>query len=1788
MASSLNIQEVLLTNTFDEFRLRTNTVIEELNKFGTGSATVIVGSLETSTGLGEDGHLTVNGDLLVTGNATIEGNLTFGNAETDTISFVADIASNVLPDTPYNFSLGSATKQWQDLYLSGTANINIVSATSATVTNDFTVDTTTFHVDSTTNRVGILTTTPDVTLDIGDATDAMHIPVGTTAERPGVAAAGYFRYNTSLNQFEGYSNNVWGAIGGGGTNTFTTDIFTGDNVTTDFVLSQATEFDTNLMVFIDGVYQTPNAYDISTTLGITTLAFSAPPATGRTIVAYVVAAGVSGNNLNQNSFTGDGATVTFTLSIPPVNKNNTQVFIDGVYQQKDAYSVSGYDLTFTDPPPDQTTIEIMTFTQTEVNVPVDGTIESIHLSGDLVTPGALDVTTDLTVTGTTTLNGNLVIGDANTDTITISSEFSSSLIPSQDITYDLGASGKAWRDLYLAGSTIYIGGGKLEYNDTSNQFELKNASDTIVPVSLNANSTTDLSEGTNLYYTTARVLSDGTSIVPGGSLGGTVGDVTLQYRADGNYSGTPAQGSFFFDALNSRLKVYTGSSFIDAVPVSGGGGGATTNANATFSKYLYTISSETNVVTGASDEVVGYTQLYIGKDFEIVTEGTTDFIAFGATTGTVGETFTVDSDGTSAIADLVLGKEYKIVTAGDTDFTAIGAADNNVDTVFTFNGVTTQSATTGTVIAEGNGTANPVLVYVVDDATSVEVYVNGIKQYEGATNDYVATTGSSVNFTYNLPVDALVDVQVYELLTNDAYYIKTETYSQAEVNTQISNALTIYDDQTASDARYVNIDGDTMTGNLDVTGTVTADGANIDGAVTTGDLTIDNDDTPTLNFKKAASADILGTINVSTDAGSGGKMVFQTKRNGDTALDRMTIDDDGNVGIGTDSPSRLLTLSGTGATLLSLVSTDDDNCQLLFGDSASDTVGKILYRHSDDSMAFETNASEAMRIDSAGNVSIGTDSPSTTLTVAGTGDAETGVTATHSRSGVGYTLLLNNTNNGANKGSGIKWQGGGFDTAAIIGRSDATAASADAPGYLTFHTSTDGSEDLAERLRIDSAGRVGIGVSSSVGAPLHMRTGGATNLWLDSSATSDQTNRLVSLHSSGGAYSTLAIDAGTHLFRTGTTEVMRIDSSGQLGVGASSPTSSAHVFETGGDFVSDVLTIESYRPDVGQFSGSSIVFRNSDTNSAGQARIKVGSSNSTDIGLNNESTQSFIFEVGVANTTPTSNISVDGNNIITVVHTAFPNGDILVNDKVSIASGGFQGSWTVESVSSSTQFTASSTTGFDYTSVPTDTSGAVASSTSPFNAMIVRGDGNVGINKINPETLLQIGNGIDRLHGDEHQIVHSSFDLFTNWQSDTAGKGAMLTFSDYYFDGGGPQRTTRAGIKGVTRYAGNDASGALTFYTNESASDSLFPRMTIDETGKVGIRSNTSGYGATWLHVDGDATDNTIGTTEVLRVARPITNAVSFDQYAAFKIGRHSTAGGSFQSFTRLDIDLRDDTSTPNSDTNVMTLLNNGRVGIGNNSPDSRLVVQSPDNTLATDVFKITSQNAAAGLKFGFQRIEQIGPTNPITFNTGGSEAMQIDSSGRVGIGSSPTAQLEIYGVGGSGWSGGARNTLYLKNANSTSNQSNFILFGSEGTGSSCFIGNDITADGTTINQLNVEAGGSGGVFLASGATSWTAVSDERLKTDLETIQNAAAKVSSLRAVTGRYKTDDIDKRRAFLIAQDVQQVLPEAITVGSDEDQTLGLSYADTVPLLVAAIQEQQEQIEQLKAEVAALKGSN
>jgi len=71
--------------------------------------------------------------------------------------------------------------------------------------------------------------------------------------------------------------------------------------------------------------------------------------------------------LKVNNFTGDGTTVAFTMSTAPNNENSTQVYIDGVYQQKDTYTTVGAVLTFSEAPPTSAGIEVMIISSFEVS-----------------------------------------------------------------------------------------------------------------------------------------------------------------------------------------------------------------------------------------------------------------------------------------------------------------------------------------------------------------------------------------------------------------------------------------------------------------------------------------------------------------------------------------------------------------------------------------------------------------------------------------------------------------------------------------------------------------------------------------------------------------------------------------------------------------------------------------------------------------------------------------------------------------------------------------------------------------------------------------------------------------------------------------------------------------------------------------------------------------------------------------------------------------------------------------------------------------------------------------------------------------------------------------------------------------------------------------------------------------------------------------------------------------------------------------------------------------------------
>jgi hypothetical protein len=95
-----------------------------------------------------------------------------------------------------------------------------------------------------------------------------------------------------------------------------------------------------------------------------------------------------------------------------------------------------------------------------------------------------------------------------------------------------------------------------------------------------------------------------------------------------------------------------------------------------------------------------------------------------------------------------------------------------------------------------------------------------------------------------------------------------------------------------------------------------------------------------------------------------------------------------------------------------------------------------------------------------------------------------------------------------------------------------------------------------------------------------------------------------------------------------------------------------------------------------------------------------------------------------------------------------------------------------------------------------------------------------------------------------------------------------------------------------------------------------------------------------------------------------------------------------------------------------------------------------------------------------------------------------------------------------------------------------------------------------------------------------TAYSDRRKKTNITTIDNALNKVSQLRGVFYD-KIDEVEKgRQTGVIAQEINEVLPEVVTYAADVDE-YGVKYGNIVGVLIEAIKEQQQQIEDLKQQI-------
>ena len=196
----------------------------------------------------------------------------------------------------------------------------------------------------------------------------------------------------------------------------------------------------------------------------------------------------------------------------------------------------------------------------------------------------------------------------------------------------------------------------------------------------------------------------------------------------------------------------------------------------------------------------------------------------GQTTFNLSSTFTVGGDVTAG--DFITNETYKIQTTGTTDFTLIGALDSNPGTVFTATGA-----------GAGTGTARVAVTYIPG---YIQVYINGVFI---ASTDYTASDGQTVVLTEAAEASDLVTVVVLDsfnvatqlrVINVDASApddsLVIDNVGDVSVTSDIKladNGKLILGD--SSDLQIYS-DGTTgqVTGNVNVTGTVTADGLTVE------------------------------------------------------------------------------------------------------------------------------------------------------------------------------------------------------------------------------------------------------------------------------------------------------------------------------------------------------------------------------------------------------------------------------------------------------------------------------------------------------------------------------------------------------------------------------------------------------------------------------------------------------------------------------------------------------------------------------------------------------------------------------------------------------------------------------------------------------------------------------------------------------------------------------------------------------------------------------------------------
>jgi hypothetical protein len=445
--------------------------------------------------------------------------------------------------------------------------------------------------------------------------------------------------------------------------------------------------------------------------------------------------------------------------------------------------------------------------------------------------------------------------------------------------------------------------------------------------------------------------------------------------------------------------------------------------------------------------------------------------------------------------------------------------------------------------------------------------------------------------------------------------------------------------------------------------------------------------------------------------------------------------------------------------------------------------------------------------------------------------------------------------------------------------------------------------------------------------------------------------------------------------------------------------------------------------------------------------------------------------------------------------------------------------------------------------------------------MRIDSSGNVGIGTVSPSELLDVGD-------------HTSVGNRNIRISQRVGTGG-LTYGglQFYYDNTAGTEGVNAAIYYASGPLRND--GELTFYTGVSGSAS--ERLRIDHNGNVGIGTTSPG---TKLHIVAGTSGSAL--TEGLRVSDNVYTNIQLLSGSAdgeIRVGASGVMRGVYKAQfagTR----TANNFSLGTNSTDAITIDTSQNVGIGT-SPSYILDVDvgapaSSDQLLG----RFSSQAGVRSIAFVWDDSAStlgIGTqtSHPIAFHINGSSAekMRLDTSGNLLVGAtSASAKFQVV------HNSAATPVALLQNTN----------------GSASGVGGIQTSLNSTANNTNCfhfkgTTQGVASYFLyGDGTSSFT--SDERQKKNVVNTRNGYLDdLKRLRVVDYHWNNqEDTEDKSIGLIAQEVEQVFPHLVI--EHEMEGVGprknLKGSEFTFVLIKAIQEQQAMIDELKAEVAALKG--